>query len=535
MVTWELFAIVPGLILFLYGIDNFSKEIQNVAGEKFRSILGRLTNTPVKGAILGAIVTGIVQSSTATTVIAVSLVNAGTISFAGSLGIIIGANVGTTITAQLVALKLTSYASVFILIGFLLSIFGKKYKFLGKPIFYFGLVFFSLTLVSGSMEPLKDDARVIGLMSGLTNVFLALIAGFIFTVIVQSSSVTTGIVVLMAESGLITVSQGIPLLLGANIGTTTTALLASSGMSLHARRAALAHMIFNCAGVIIFLPFLGTFTSAVQAFGGTPAQEVANAHLAFNVICAVLFLAVSGRFKSIVERIVPGDEKEILFKPQYLNSRLPDDNNEAFGLIERELKHSLEVTISLFRESLRLLKDPDGGGHQKVAKLESLNDFLNDRIEEAILQLSERNLSERDAARTVLLVRISNAIEELGDSGEDVSSVSRGMYEKGMFLSQESRSDLLTGYEKLMENMGILASSFPEISSEDTEALEGLQRHLEALVHEGYRRHIRRLHNRKAYAGSMFAELISILEIANYHVRDIRKLEQEYVKYRSGE
>ncbi len=320
-----LFTIIPGLILFLYGIENFSREIMKIAGERFRTILGKVTANRFSGAFLGALVTATVQSSTATTVIAVGLVDAGMITFAQSIGVIIGANIGTTLTAQLVAFKLTSIAPFFILLGFLLSLFGRQYRFLGKPIFYFGLVFFSLDLISHAIEPLKSDPEIISLFAQLSNVFVAIVAGMIFTVFVQSSSVTTGIVVLLVGSGLLSLEQGIPLVMGANIGTTLTSFLAALKLGLHAKRAAFAHFLFNFGGVLIFIPFLYPFSDFILSFGGEPAQQMANAHLAFNLLAAAIFLILLKPFSKVIDHFVPGKEEEIiLFRPKYLGSVLTE-------------------------------------------------------------------------------------------------------------------------------------------------------------------------------------------------------------------
>jgi len=235
---WELiFSVFPGVILFLFGIENFSKEILAVARGRFAAILGELTTNRYKGLLLGAGITALVQSSAATTVIAINLVNTGTISFTQSLGIIIGSNIGTTIVSQLVAYQLTSFGPVFIIAGFLIGIIGGRYKFLGKPIFYFGLVFFGLYLVSRGIEPFKGDPLVLSILGGIAFLPLAILVGFLVTTAFQSSAVTTGLVVILAQEGMITMPEAVPFLLGANIGSTTTGLFASRGLDLFARRA----------------------------------------------------------------------------------------------------------------------------------------------------------------------------------------------------------------------------------------------------------------------------------------------------------
>ncbi|CAJ36924.1 Na/Pi cotransporter family protein [Methanocella arvoryzae] len=520
----ELFAIIPGLILFLYGIEHFSGEILKVAGERFRSLLGKLTSTPLRGALLGAGVTAIVQSSTATTVIVIGLVNAGTISFEQSLGVIIGANVGATITAQLVAFKLTVFAPVFILIGFLLSIAGRNYKFLGRPIFYFGLVFYSLTLISSAVEPLKSDPGLLALLSSFNDPVIALAAGILFTVLLQSSSVTIGLAVILAGSGLISLDQAIPLMLGANIGTTATGLIVSYGMSLHSKRAAVAHLLCSLLGVAIFIPFLGQFTALVLATSGDAGMQVANAHLIFNVIRAAIFLAAIRPFKALVEWLVPGNEPEILFRTEHLPDRVPDDTVEAFDLIVKELKHSTDLIITLFDESMRTLETPKSGDIQKIEKLESLSDYLDERIERAILEISQRDMGAKEAGQTVLLVRISSAIENLGDAGEDVGSLAKSIDEKGLTLSPESREELMTVYRTLRANLEIIRDSLPAITPAAAEQMKQNDAAMREQINASYRKHMHRLYTQKAYAGTMIVEVLSVLEASNLRAREIRKL-----------
>ncbi|MFH1404287.1 MAG: Na/Pi cotransporter family protein [Candidatus Altiarchaeota archaeon] len=527
LTNWELiFAIFPGLVLFLYGIEHFSIEIQRVAGEKFRDALGRLTRNRVKGALLGGIVTAIIQSSTATTVIVVGLVNAGTISFMQSLGIIFGANVGTTVTAQLVAFKLTAFAPLFIVLGFLVGLAGGKYKFLGKPIFYFGLVFFSLNLISDSITPIKSDPSVKSIFTSMSTIPLAIIVGFLFTTFVQSSSVTSGIIVILSQEGLISLNQGIPLLLGAAIGTTTTALIASSKMSLHAKRAAYAHLLFNVFGVILILPFLGPFQGFIESLGGSAGQQIANALTVFRTIFLVVFLIALKPFKKLVERVVPGKEEEILFNTKHLPDKLPDDNSKSFNAIEKELDYALEVNDKLYDESIILFKSQKDGNYQKILKMESLTDFLDDKIEKSILEFSKRELDPGEAKKIVMLVRISNALEQFGDKGEDISSTIKNMWDTGTMLSPESKKDLENIYDMFNENIRLLRKSFPTITKKESHAMIKNDERLREQINTYYDFHLKRLIEK--HEDSMFVELLSLIEAANSKTREIRKLTESY-------
>ena len=534
-ISWDLlFAIVPGLILFLYGIENFSKEIINSVGERFRETLGRLTKDRWRGAAFGALLTATVQSSAATTVIAVSLVNAGTISFASSLGVIVGANIGTTVTAQLVAFKLTSFGPLFILVGFVWGLIGGRYKFIGKPLFYFGLVFFGLQLISGSLDPIREDPQIISLISNLDNFLIALLVGVLFTTAVQSSSVTSGLMVVLASSGLLTLEQAIPVLLGANIGSTTTTLFASAKMDLWARRAATAHFLFNVGGVLIFIPLAGLLATVVVDLTPDVGQQVANAHLIFNVVTAFIFLVIIKQFQKVVVRVVPGEEKEVLFRPKFLTKELPEDNDQAFRLIEQELGHGLEVTKKLLDTSFSSLSDGGTKAVQKVSKLESLNDYLDDQIEDAILVMSRRSLKEEDGQRTTLLVRMSNLLERLGDQAEDIGDVATSYREKGRDVPKEQLEQLASVYGILKDNLELLGEEVLKVNEETKATIKNGTTAMNARINLIYREHLERMKDAKIPSDSTLLELLTIMESANEKVRELAAIATDYASIASS-
>lgn len=525
-----LFGIVPALILFLYGIENFSKEIQELVGDKFRVILRKLTSTPIKGAFLGAIVTAIVQSSSAITVITVSLVNMGFLSFNQSLGIIFGSNVGTTVTAQLVAFKLTSFAPIIIILGFLLKIFGGKYKLLGKPLFFFGLVFYGLMLISTSIEPIKTDPNMITFFSSFSNIFIALLVGFIFTAIVQSSSVTTGLVVVLAQSGLINLGMGIPLLIGANLGSSTTALIASFDLNLHAKRVGMANFLFNVGGALIIIPILSIFVMLIEYIGGNPAQQVANAHMIFNIATVIIFLLLIKPFTELVKKIVPGHEEEILFKSEYLQDPLPQDSLEIIKLIKKEIINSLEITIKIYELAIEMFKRPKKLGFLRLEKLEILNDFLDDKITDAILIVSNKKLSHSEAQKSVLLVQISNSIEQLGDLGKDLSNVSKDLFELGINLSYESIEAVDRIFVGLKRNLNEIKECFPNLPDHIKTDIKKREDHILSGISTRYEEHLSRLQEENDYKGSTFVESMAIMETSISKQREIRKFVERYSK-----
>jgi phosphate:Na+ symporter len=303
MIFQILVTVVALVFIFIFSINKFSKQIEQVAGDKLKTVLKNLTKNPVIGTLTGTAVTSIIQSSTATTVMTVGLVNAGIITFYESLSIVFGANIGTTITSQLIAFNVTAIAPFIIILGFLLLKFGRKYSVYGKSVFYFGLVFFCISLITQVVAPLTGNTDILNTISKITSIPIAIIVGVLITTLFQSSSVTGGLILALATSGLISLPQGIGLMLGANIGTTSTALLAAIPMAIEAKKTALAHFLFNLIGVIIIYPFLPILTNLIMEFGGNTTQQIANMHLLFNLISTTIFLIFIKQFFFVINRL----------------------------------------------------------------------------------------------------------------------------------------------------------------------------------------------------------------------------------------
>jgi Na/Pi-cotransporter len=303
-----LLSIISAIVLFLYGLGAFSHEIQEVGGETLKKWLGRLTESRWMALLLGAVATAIVQSSSAVTALTVALVDAGTMSFRSSLGVLLGANVGTTSTAWLVSLKLTSIGPFFIVFGTLLSAFPTRFKVLGKAAFYFGFIFFSLDVVSFTLKPLAQNPTFAEVLSRSTAPLMGALAGMVVTAIVQSSSITTGLCILLVQQNLLSATAAIPIVIGANIGTTATALIASIKMQRTARRVAVANLCFNTFGVALFLPFLERFAARVVEFAGDPGMAVAWAQSIFNVVMSLAVLLLLRIFQ---RRLVAFDARQV--------------------------------------------------------------------------------------------------------------------------------------------------------------------------------------------------------------------------------
>ena len=296
-----LFAAISAIALFLYGLEGFSREIQAVGGETLRKWLGRLTKSRWRGVVLGSVATAIIQSSSAVTSLTVALVDAGSMTLRSSLGVLLGANIGTTSTAWLVSLKLTGIGPFFIVLGTVLSAMPTRFKVLGKAAFYFGFIFFSLDLVSFTLKPLAQSPLFAEVLSRSRTPMMGVLAGVIVTAIVQSSSITTGLCILLVQQSILPATAAIPIVIGANIGTSATALVASIKMQRTARRVAVANLCFNTFGVVLFLPFLGWFAVKVVDFAGEPGMAVAWAQLIFNLVMTLAVLILLRIFQRRVE------------------------------------------------------------------------------------------------------------------------------------------------------------------------------------------------------------------------------------------
>lgn len=298
-----IFLIASAIILFLYGLDHFSREMESVGRERLKGKLEHFATNRWRGFALGAFFTAAVQSSSAASALAVSLVHSGLISFPNSLAILFGANVGTTVTAQIVALKLTGMGPIFITIGFLVSLFTKNLRPLGRVIFYFGFIFFSLDLIGSALNPIRNHAYILDLLAQDHAPLVGVLIGAVVTFLLQSSSVSTGLIVILVQQGALQLDTASFMVLGSNIGTTGTAIIASIHMKLEAKRAAYGNMIFNIVGVILFFPFLLPLQHWLQANVEGPGSVIAFVHLVFNCSASLIFLVFLRQFEWLSLRL----------------------------------------------------------------------------------------------------------------------------------------------------------------------------------------------------------------------------------------
>jgi len=464
-ISWFFLAVglFGGLSLFLYGMERMSDALKNVAGEKMKDVLAMLSSNRIMGMITGAGVTAVIQSSSVTTVLLVGFVSAGLMSLSQVVGIVMGANIGTTITAQIVAFKVTKYALLLVAIGFGMLFVSKKEKIqqYGYMIMGLGMIFFGMGVMSGAMKPLRNYQPFLDMMTQMSNPILGILVAAAFTALIQSSSATTGVIIVLAMQGLITLKAGIALSFGANIGTCVTALLASIGKPREAVRVSVVHVLFNVAGVLIFLPFIGPFARLVVSISPTPAEgltglqaaaavlprQVANAHTIFNVTCALVFLPFVSYFARIVYRLVPDKPVEEFeeIQPKYLSEMLFETPSLALDSVRHEIKRMgkrvdqmnsamMPAVLTGNKESLMALREM----YREV-------DILHGHIVTYLAKVSQLKLNEIQTVRLINIMSAVNNLDYVGDMIE-VNMVDLGMrrIKKGFKISAATQKVLTT-------------------------------------------------------------------------------------------
>ncbi len=406
-----------GLALFLMGMDRMTSSLRVIAGDKMRTVLGRLTANRFAAAGTGAGVTAIIQSSSVTTVLVVGFISAGLMTLQQSVGVIMGANVGTTITAQIIAFNVSRYALGLVGLGWVIRYISKneQRRAQGSLILGLGLVFFGMSVMGDAMRPLSQYEPFQDWMAGMSNPLSGIIAGALFTAVVQSSSATTGVVLALAFEGLITIEAGIALILGANVGTSVTAQLAAIGKPTDAQRAAWVHTVFNVLGVLIWVPLIGVLASWVESIGGGLARQIANAHTIFNVANTLIFIGFTRQLADLVTRIVPDKPEPPAVMPKYLDLGLIRTPSLALDRARLELLRLSQRVREMLGESIPAVLSGTNSDLITIEAMDEGVDSLYASIVGYLGQLSKQELGSKDSDELFQLMEATNNLEAIGD------------------------------------------------------------------------------------------------------------------------
>jgi len=466
-----IFQTLGGLGLFIFGMRIMSDALKKVAGKKLRAVLSAVSSNRVIACITGTVITSIIQSSSATTVMLVGFVDAGLLTLFQAIGVVLGANIGTTVTAQLIAFNISNYALPAIAAGVLLRFFfaSKKWQQSGEVLLGFGILFFGLATMKAGLSPLRGEPSFTEALTkfqaqNLNEVLLSILAGAALTVAVQSSSATVGITMALASQGLLSFEGSVAMILGENIGTTVTAQLAGIGSNINARRTAMAHTLFNVLGVIFIIFIFPYFVNAVVYLtthflsvghpdllvgGEKPfiSRHIANAHTLFNVINAILFLFILPYLVKVAILLTPRGKKEEIeeiYHIKYLDRRYLDSPEVALVQTKQEIIRMAEEAQTMFDEVTRGLKIRNS---KKLAKLKDREDVLDNLQREIIdflVKVMQQNIIVEESREITTLMRMTNNIERIGDEIEDIAEALEQMIEDNLYFSEMAIQDFMT-------------------------------------------------------------------------------------------
>jgi len=451
-----------GLALFLFGMDQMAEALKVVAGGRMKAVLGKLTTNRVTGLLAGAGVTAVIQSSSVTTVLLVGFVTANLMSLSQAIGVILGADIGTTVTAQIVAFKVTKYALALAAVGFFLIFIGKRetIRYYGNLIMGLGLIFFGMAVMSTGMKPMQTYQPFIQLMQGVSNPLIGILVATIFTSLIQSSSATMGVVIVLASQGLIDLEGGIALALGANIGTCATAGLAAIGKPREAVRVAVAHVAFKIAGVTLifwWIPYLADLCreispvsvdlSGTARLAADTPRQIANAHTIFNVGIAFLFLPFAPLFARFCEWVVPDkpvsflEEEAKRYMPRHLDDILLSTPLLALEAVRSEIGRMGERVVHMFEEILEAVLSGSARDLKIIEDMDTEVDALHGHVVEFLGKISMGELTESEHKELMILVRATNLFEEIGDIIEtNLVTLGHRRIKEKIVVSRQTRS-----------------------------------------------------------------------------------------------
>lgn len=448
-----------GLGLFLLGIQLLGDGLQRAAGERMRRILEMFTSHPLKAVLTGTAVTALLQSSSTTTVMIVGFVNSGLMSLSQAVGTIMGANIGTTITAQIVSFNIYSLAYPLIAIGALLYYFSKKklQRYAGMGILGFGLLLLGLSTMSTAVSPVREYEPFLNLLVTIGDrPILGILAGALFTAVIQSSSATTGLVIAFSWQGILSLPAGLALIVGANLGTCITAVLASLGSSVTARRASMSHVLFNLTGIIMFIILRRPFTSLVMTTGTTVARQIANAHTLFNVFATIILFPFLPYFVKLVTAIIPGEDTFLEVKPKYLDERLMQTPGALLSAQKETLRMGT-FAVEMVETAVNAFLTGEVDHLDEVQRKEEVVNSLETAITSYLAKANQYAMNVNEAREIVNLMHVVNDIERIGDHAINISELAEVREGGKHELSDAAKADLQNMFDEVVRiSRGVL-------------------------------------------------------------------------------
>lgn len=522
-----------GLGLFLFGMELMSDSIEKVAGARLRRILEIFTTNRFMGMIVGIIFTGIIQSSSACTVMVVSFVNSGLMNLYQAAGVILGANIGTTITSQLVSFNLSKIAPLILLVGVVVMMFTKKEKVrkVAEVVVGFGILFVGLSTMSQAMANMKNEPQVVNLLMSLKNPFLATLMGFALTAIIQSSSVTVSIVLLLANQDLLPLPITLYIILGCNIGACATAMLASMTGKKDAKRAALIHLLFNIIGTVII--YIALFVAGdqivelIKSISADNGRFVANAHTLIKIAQVIMLFPFTGWLVKMTYLIVPGEDQKVGYRESYQLKYIGDKVvfNPATAVVEviKELERMASLAEENLNRAMNALITLDEEDIEEVYEVEKNINFLNHAITDYLVKINQTTLPIEDLNSLGALFHVVNDIERIGDHAENVADVARQRKEEGVSISKEAQKELGDMLEMVNKIIRYAVEMFAKSDESHMQEIVTLEDQVDEKERELQKKHVERLTKGECSpeAGMIFSDIVSGLERVADHATNI--------------
>lgn len=523
------FGILGGLGLFLFGMQYMAEGLQKIAGERMRRILQVLTGTPLIGILVGALVTAVIQSSSATTVMVVGFVNAGLMTIKQAVGIIMGANIGTTVTAQLVAFNFEIISLPAIGIGCGLILFSRRrtHRYIGQIVLGFGLLFLGMRTMKLALSPLSQEAIFVSWMSKFSHSpLLGVLVGLIVTSIIQSSSASTAIILALASQGILSFEGAIPIIFGCNIGTTVTALLASIGTITTARRTAMVHALFNVFGAIIALILLKPFIQLVLLLSPTNdiPRQIANAHTIFNITNTLVWLPFTGVLASLATKLVRGSDADMHRGAKYLEHHALRTPSVALELAEKEIAHMAEIARNMLDDAYTAFMDKNLDILDRIQKNEELVDELEPLIVEYLATLlSQSTLTDKQSKRLTGLMHTATDIERVADHAMNIGEAAEAIVEQKLPFSDLAVEEISSMFKRVVEMFDTALAALYKNDKKKTDNVVKIEEEIDKTKAQLRQNHIERINEGKCFPGSgiVYIELLSDLERIADHSTNI--------------
>jgi phosphate:Na+ symporter len=529
MTNAMLFALFGGMALLLYGMQLAGDGLQHAAGGRMRQILSGLTHNRFKALLVGAFITAVIQSSSATSVMLVGFASAGLLDLTQTIGVILGADIGTTLTVQLIAFQVLDYALLLVGLGFALIFFAKRriFKYLGQAGLGFGFIFFAMQVMGQAMAPLRDSPLFADMITALgDSPLLGIVVSAAFTALVHSSAATIGLGLTLAVQGLLPLASAVPVIFGANIGTCATALASSLGTTAEARRVALAHTLFKVLGVLVFLPFTAPFAQVVALTADDPSRQIANAHTLFNVGITILFLPFAGPMARLVKSLVAEDrEADSPLKARYLDEHILDTPALALGQATREALRMADVVSDMFKRSLEAFGGDDQELVEFIEKQDDQVDALNREIKHYLTKLSQQSLTDEQARREMALLALINDLENIGDIVDrNLMDLARKRMYKGANFSEQGGRETRELHRAVAQNLERAISAFATGDRALAHKVLEAKSEIRQMERHFRQNHIQRLHDglpESIETSEIHLDILTNLKRINSHITSI--------------